>query len=508
MPRAWFPIFLVGATACAVYAITLGGTFIYDDVAHVVKNPKLTAGNPFWLILTTRYNDGEDNLYRPIVSLSFLIQYRLHGTLAWPYHLVNLLLHAWVSMGVALLAFRISSVATAGNAAAVALLSGLYFAVHPIHVEAVAGIVGRAELLCTLAIVLAMGRLFRPMNPAGVALVLSCTLVAIFSKEQGLLMPALLGAVWIALRRARQLPVPTDERLPGLTAAGVCFICAIYIAVRQQYFKFDWDRSFLDWTINPIIRADPLDRWLIPLELAGRYVLSLVAPWHLSIDYGHAVITPDFRWNQPFPWIGMLAMLTIGVAIVWAYRCRQAPWLILPSALAMSVALVLNLIVVIGTIYGERLMYLPSVFFCIAVALLIERRRWSRALLCVVIVVLAGRSGWYADEWDDRLSFYALSHERQPRSLRIVLLYADELLAQSRVDEAVKVLERGIEIEPRYHELYYHRARIELRAGRFDVARQWINRAISISPDVRADLWMGAIDAAEQRARESADPPE
>lgn len=498
---------LTGLAAGVVYVVTLFGTFIYDDVDLLLNNPKLTAPNPYELALTTRYNDGEDNLYRPLISLSFVIQHQLHGATAWPYHLVNLPLHVAASMAVALLAFRISSVQMAASAGRAALLAGVLFAVHPVHVEAVAGIVGRAELICALAICLAMSRLLTPLTPAGLATITGCTILAILSKEQGLLIPALLAVVWLSMRRAHQWPVPGDEKLPGMLAATVCFVCAIYIAVRQQYFKFDWDRNFLDWTINPIIRAEGIDLWLLSFEVVGRYAVALVAPVRLSIDHGHAVITSSAAWTNPFLWIGLLSTIGIAASIVLAWKRRDAGWLIVLASLATSVALVMNLFVVIGTIYGERLMYLPSVFFCIGVALLMCRRRWMPAALWVIIALFACRTAWYASEWNDRLSFYAISHERQPRSLRIVLLYADELLAQSRADEAAAVLERGIAIEPRYHELYYHRARIELRAGRFDAARMWINRAVSISPDVRADLWMGAIDEAEHRARDSTAPP-
>jgi hypothetical protein len=52
---------------------------------------------------------------------------------------------------------------------------------------------------------------------------------------------------------------------------------AAYIVLREQILKFWWDRSFLDWTINPLIRPDA-DRWTMPLVLLGRYASLLVAP--------------------------------------------------------------------------------------------------------------------------------------------------------------------------------------------------------------------------------------
>jgi len=93
-------------------------------------------------------------LYRPLVTQSYAIQRWLGGVRApafgaWSFHLVNLLLHAGVSAMVAELARRIGGFR-------VGLFAGILFALHPIHSEAVAGIVGRAELMCAAGVLGAM----------------------------------------------------------------------------------------------------------------------------------------------------------------------------------------------------------------------------------------------------------------------------------------------------------------------------------------------------------------
>ena len=149
-----------------MYAVTLHGTYIFDDRAIILRDPRiadLTLWYEFW---TQQYfPDAPDNLYRPLVSMSYAIQWGLHGDQAWAFHLVNWLLGAATAAAVAEFARRLVVGALAGASARglgnpdeasrrgvwAGLVAGLLFAAHPVHVEVVAGIVGRAELLCGLA---------------------------------------------------------------------------------------------------------------------------------------------------------------------------------------------------------------------------------------------------------------------------------------------------------------------------------------------------------------------
>jgi len=85
--------------------------------------------------------------------MTYALQWLIHGdTIAWPYHAVNWILHACVAACVAELTRRL--IANKGEIAA--YIAGLLFAVHPVHVEAVANIIGRAELMCALGFLGAM----------------------------------------------------------------------------------------------------------------------------------------------------------------------------------------------------------------------------------------------------------------------------------------------------------------------------------------------------------------
>ena len=100
---------LVSENFAALYAINLPGTWIYDDVQVVRDDPRLHDPHLWGQFFTNLYvPDSADNLWRPLTNLSYAFQWWLHGERAWPFHLVNLLLHAVVAAQVAELGRRLT----------------------------------------------------------------------------------------------------------------------------------------------------------------------------------------------------------------------------------------------------------------------------------------------------------------------------------------------------------------------------------------------------------------
>ena len=153
-PRLWELLGPWPAVALALlcYANTLFNGFTYDDNAIVRTNTRIRSLANWRQIWLTDYwyekADDEpiadpvrDRLYRPLTLHSFAVNYALQGENPAGYHAVNIVAHALVCWLVWLFALRL-----VGDAA-VASLAGILFAIHPVHSEAVAGIVGRGEIL-------------------------------------------------------------------------------------------------------------------------------------------------------------------------------------------------------------------------------------------------------------------------------------------------------------------------------------------------------------------------
>lgn len=136
---------LCSAVALLLYVNTLGADFCYDDSRAIKTNQDLLPETPwtnifyddFWGTLLT--HTGSHKSYRPLCTLSFRFNYALGGLDPSGYHLVNIALHGAVTA----LFTSLSRLLLGGGLWS--LLAGLLFAAHPIHTEAVAGVVGRAD---------------------------------------------------------------------------------------------------------------------------------------------------------------------------------------------------------------------------------------------------------------------------------------------------------------------------------------------------------------------------
>ncbi|XP_055542492.1 protein O-mannosyl-transferase TMTC2 [Wyeomyia smithii] len=142
--------------AFALYVNTLSAGFVYDDRRAVLGNPDVLSSTAWYQMLhndfwgTPLTDSGSHGSYRPLCVASFKINYLLDGFKPVGYHLVNVLLHCVATVLVVRLARHI--IPSRYGAA----IAGLLFAAHPIHTEAVAGVVGRADLTACVFYLLAL----------------------------------------------------------------------------------------------------------------------------------------------------------------------------------------------------------------------------------------------------------------------------------------------------------------------------------------------------------------
>ena len=132
---------LVAALALAASAMSLGNGFALDDVPIILQNPRVHSLADAWQLLGQTYwpPDYGSSLYRPLTSIAFAIQWAIGGGSPLAFHIVSVALYVAVCVLLLRLARGIMEPRAAAIGAAV-------FAVHPIHVEAVANVVGQAEL--------------------------------------------------------------------------------------------------------------------------------------------------------------------------------------------------------------------------------------------------------------------------------------------------------------------------------------------------------------------------
>ncbi len=141
------PPALAALVAFAVFATTLAYQFVYDDRSVIVDNPCFfTLANWREIVTSPWWPRG---LYRPLTSLTLAANWTLGPGRPFDFHLINVLMHAAATAALCVLARRLMP-------RSAALAAAVLFAVHPVHVEAVANVVGRAEVLATLFVIVSV----------------------------------------------------------------------------------------------------------------------------------------------------------------------------------------------------------------------------------------------------------------------------------------------------------------------------------------------------------------
>ena len=143
----WRVVLVCAVIAGAQYASTLGHDFVLDDASSVVGAAHTTEGIGLPLFEATE--NGQGRFFRPFGYLGFSIDYAIWEMEPWGYHLTCILLHVLATAAFVFLAGQLVPVGAA-------CIAGLVFAVHPVHVEAVANIWNRTGVQSALFVFCAM----------------------------------------------------------------------------------------------------------------------------------------------------------------------------------------------------------------------------------------------------------------------------------------------------------------------------------------------------------------
>jgi len=207
----------VGAAAAVVHLGVLWNGFALDDLTIIVANPLVHGLSGVWRAFALPYFPAnlDTSVYRPLAIATYALDWSVRSA-GW-FHAVNLMWHIGASVLVAVLARR-----WAGDAAG--LVAGLAFAVHPVHVEAVANVVGRNELMAAVFTLLAV---YAAVERNSVLWSAAALTGGLLSKENAAVVPGLVTAGWLLGVR----PVPRRRTLAAFIASWAV-LAAAYIGVR------------------------------------------------------------------------------------------------------------------------------------------------------------------------------------------------------------------------------------------------------------------------------------
>jgi len=456
---------LLLAAAVLVYSNTLANRFVLDDELYIVRNVQVvdpTLHDVFSANLVT-------NVYRPLFFATLAINWELRGGEPLGYHLINILLHAGVTWLLYLLLQEL--LGGTPEARTTAFVAALLYAVHPIHTEAVAWAVGRAELL-------AAGLLF-----AGWILhlrdrtfgSLACFAGAVLSKESAIVfLPLILLGDFVTGKWKSRI------RYGLATALAAAYVAVLWV-MQGRHFGARGGTPIMD---NPLVGLPAGWRILNAVRVAWRYVALQLWPAVLSSDYSFNQI-PMFRdWRHTLP-AALAAVVVLGLWTRSLWK-RQAGWALAGGLYFAGFATTANILINTGTVMAERLAYLPSAGFCLLLALGWQRlqqkkERVAWGLLAVAVLALSVRTVMRNRDWKDDFTLFSTDARAVPNDAKIHTNLSAQYLERHQLDLAATEDQTALRIMPDYADALALYAAVEFERGHLEPARQMVEKALRLS---------------------------
>jgi protein O-mannosyl-transferase len=455
--------FLLGVTVL-VYANSLFNGFTMDDELYILRNPQVTQHS---LRLLFQPN-AASNVFRPVTFATLAANWIVAGYRPFGYHLVNLLLHA---AAVVLLLFILRSVLDRlAHCELISLAAAILFAVHPMHTEAVSSIVGRSELLAAGFLLAAW--LFHLHDCYFLAL--AGFALALLSKESAIgLLPLALAGDYARLK------VKNWTRYTAIAALTLIYIAMLWKIQGGHFGAISV--SVLD---NPLTLLPAHLRILNAVRIGWKYAGLLIFPATLSCDYSYNQITlyANLR-HLLFP---LLAAAGVMGLWVWAVGKRSAGFVVAGAIYFAGFAATSNIAMRTGTIFGERLAYLPSAGFCIIAAILfawLARRQpvAAFAIFALAVGAFGVRTVIRNRDWRDNASLYIAAADAVPNSAKMRAFRGIVYLGHNQLDRSRADLVAALRIEPEYPDAVEAMGLLESREGNDQIALHYLQQALQMS---------------------------
>ncbi|CAB3375830.1 protein O-mannosyl-transferase TMTC1-like [Cloeon dipterum] len=518
--------FSVAAIALSCYANSLGGDFVHDDVPAVLQNRDVLGltglselfVNDFW---GTRMSDPNSHKsYRPLTVLTFRANYILSGLEPYWFHAWNVVLHTMAAV-----LFTRVCVVVAGLRPQFAAIAGALFAAHPVHTEAVSGIVGRADVLaCVLFLLSFLAYHGKPeMEDCQISTVGLWTSVffgalAMLSKEIGVTVILVnllydLYRSWPFVKRSifcLQWNKETVQfaRRAARILISLCFLLAIRLALLQG----TWPRfSIQD---NPAaFHPSRQVRFLTFCYLAAYNCWLILCPWSLSHDWqmGSLPLITSVADSRN---LATILLLGFCVALIYRSICdfeqqKQTPLILGCLFLVMPFLPATNLIITVGFVVAERVLFIPSLGFLILVVYGVQlvwssliRHRW---LLmsggCLLLLIFCGRTVVRNNDWTSREALIKSGLKAVPHNAKMHYNLANLLKDKEQYDEAVFHYQQALRLWPAYASAHNNMGTLMSIP---EQAKVHFLEAIKHSPDhVHAHYNLGQIYKLENRTADA-----
>lgn len=511
-PRTQWSLLVLSLLLLVVVSSGIGirNDFTYDDVEVIKRNAEVHTLHHWWTLFAHSYwpraygGDG----YRPLTMLAFATQWVIGGGAAWVFHATNIALYGAVTIAVFCFAALLLPTGAAWLVAAL-------FAVHPVHVEAVASTVGQSELWVALLVIPAMTIYLRrslagtTLSVGEAAAICVCYTLGLFAKEHAIVLPALIVAAEVLLGSENR---PLAQRLVRIRPLILCLtlLASLYLAARSAVKGGDIS-GFQPFVVFQTLDLSYANRVLTMIGVVPQWTRLLLWPVRLTTEYA----PPDVDIAQGPSVVqlpGLLLLVGIlGLAMVlWKRRGLGAiasfgiAWFcitLLPSS---------NFIIPAGIIIAERTLFLPSLGALVAIGALAVwiaqrvaesrsfalRRNLSVTACCGVAIILiaaGARSASRTVVWHDNDRLFTQGIIDAPQSYRAYYMLGARKFEAGDERNGERAYRHALALFPYDPFMAYNFAfQYQLR-GTFEAAIPLYKWAFALDPKIRGGQGRGNL---------------
>lgn len=459
-------ITLIIVTGLYAYSNSLSGEFIWDDNSLIKNNAYIKDYSHISKIFTKDIFAGtgdESNFYRPLQTFTYIVDYSLWKLNVEGYHLTNILLHILVALGIYWL------VNILWGDRLLSFFTSLLFVVHPLHTEVVTYISGRADSLAAIFILLSFILYIKGQHSKSIGiyiLTLLSYILALFSKEHSLVLPALLLLYHYAFKRKLKL----KSFLPLLS------IAFIYILLRLTLLSFP-----AAYPISPpSVFLQRLPGFFVALT---NYIRLLFLPFNLHMEYGSRL----FDFTNPKAIVGIFILIAL---FIYAVRIKKSNKLVFFSISWFFITLIpVSNLYPVNAYMAEHWLYFPSIGFFLVLAKGISCIYRDRKFRILAIIFLISLSVFYSyltlrqnEYWREPITFYKRALRYTPGSWRIHHNLGSAYADIGNYDQAIASYKKALRYAPGSWQIYHNLGNAYGDIGNYGQAIVLYEKSIEINP--------------------------